>query len=158
MNETTWFILDALMFIGGGSASAAGGIKVTTLAVLVLAIIAEARGDRDTEAFGRRLPPDVLRLAIAATFLGASMVGVGTLALLQLTHLPLSKVLFEVISAFATCGLSTGITPDLPTSAKSVLVLLMFAGRTGTMTLAAALALRMRRRVVRLPEERPVIG
>ena len=158
MNETTWFILDALMFVGGGSASAAGGIKVTTLAVLVLAIIAEARGDRDTEAFGRRLPPDVLRLAIAATFLGASMVGVGTLTLLQLTDLPLSKVLFEVISAFATCGLSTGITPDLPTSAKSVLVLLMFAGRTGTMTLAAALALRMRRRVVRLPEERPVIG
>ncbi|MFT0847427.1 potassium transporter TrkG [Actinomycetaceae bacterium L2_0104] len=158
MNETTWFILDALMFVGGGSASAAGGIKVTTLAVLVLAIIAEARGDRDTEAFGRRLPPDVLRLAIAATFLGASMVGIGTLALLQITDLPLSHVLFEVISAFATCGLSTGITPDLPVAAKWVLVLLMFAGRTGTMTLAAALALRMRRRVIRLPEERPVIG
>ncbi len=158
MNETTWFVLDALMFVGGGSASAAGGIKVTTLAVLVLAIVAEARGDRDTEAFGRRLPPDVLRLAIAATFLGASMVGIGTLALLQITDLPLSHVLFEVISAFATCGLSTGITPDLPSAAKWVLVLLMFAGRTGTMTLAAALALRMRRRVVRLPEERPVIG
>ncbi len=158
MNETTWFVLEALMFVGGGSASAAGGIKVTTLAVLVLAIIAEARGDRDTEAFGRRLPPDVLRLAIAATFLGSSMVGLGTLALLQITDLPLSHALFEVVSAFATCGLSTGITPDLPVAAKWVLVLLMFAGRTGTMTLAAALALRMRRRVIRLPEERPVIG
>lgn len=158
MNESTWFVLDALMFIGGGSASAAGGIKVTTLSVLVLAIIAEARGDRDTEAFGRRIPPDVLRVAIAATFLGATMVGVGTLLLLQITHLPLSQVLFEVISAFATCGLTTGITASLPAAAKWVLIALMFAGRTGTMTLAAALAIRSRRRIIRLPEERPTIG
>lgn len=158
MHESTWFVLDALMFVGGGSASAAGGIKITTLAVLVLAIVAEARGDRDTEAFGKRLPPDVLRLAIAATFLGASLVGFGTLALLQITGLPLGNVLFEVISAFSTCGLSTGITPELPDAGKGVLVFMMFAGRVGTMTLAGALALRNRRRVVRLPEERPVIG
>lgn len=158
MSQSTWFVLDALMFVGGGSASAAGGIKVTTLAVLVLAIIAEARGDRDTEAFGKRLPPDVLRLAIAATFLGATLVGLGTLALLHITGLPLANVLFEAISAFSTCGLSTGITPDLPNAGKWVLVIMMFAGRTGTMTLAGALALRNRRRVIRLPEERPVIG
>lgn len=158
MDESSLFVTDALMFIGGGSASAAGGIKITTLAVLVLAIIAEARGDRDTEAFGRRVPPDVLRLAIAVTFLGATMVGAGTIALLQLTNLPLSDVLFEAISAFATCGLSTGITPDLPASAKVILSVLMFAGRTGTMSLAAALALRSRRRVIRLPEERPTVG
>lgn len=158
MNGTTLFLLDSLMFIGGGSASAAGGIKVTTFAVLVLAIVAEARGDRDTEAFGKRLPADVLRLAIAAAFLGAVMVGIGCVALLHITHLPLEAVLFETISAFATCGLSTGITPTLPVAAKWVLVGLMFAGRTGTMSLAAALALRSRRRVIRLPEERPTIG
>lgn len=158
MNQTTWFVLDALMFVGGGSASAAGGIKVTTLGVLVVAIIAEARGDRDTEAFGRRIPPDILRVAIAATFVGASMVGLGTLALLQITSLPLAQVLFEVISAFATCGLSTGITSTLPLAGKWVLIALMFAGRTGTMTLAAALAIRSRRRIIRLPEERPTIG
>lgn len=158
MDESSLFVLDSLMFIGGGSASAAGGIKMTTLAVLILAIFAEARGDRDTEAFGRRIPPDVLRLAIAVTFLGALMVGVGTIALLKLTGLPLSDVLFEAISAFATCGLSTGITPELPASAKAVLALLMFAGRTGTMSLAAALALRSRRRVIRLPQERPTVG
>lgn len=158
MNQTTWFLMDALMFIGGGSASAAGGIKVTTLAVFVLAIVAEARGDRDMEAFGKRLPPDVLRLAIAAVVMGALLIGVGTVALLQITDFELSQVLFEVISAFATCGLSTGITPFLPPAAKWVLIVLMFAGRTGTMTFAAALALRSRRRVIRLPEERPIIG
>ena len=68
-----------------------------------------------------------------------------------MTGLTLDKVLFEVISAFATCGLTTGITPDLPDGAKYVLTVLMFIGRTGTMTLAAALALRNRRRVIRLP-------
>ncbi|SDU77767.1 Trk-type K+ transport system, membrane component [Arcanobacterium phocae] len=158
MEQSTWFFIDVLMFIGGGSASTGGGIKVTTFAVLVLAIVAEARGDRDTEAFGKRIPPDVVRLAISATFLGAFLVGTATLAILQITNYSLSQVLFEVISAFATCGLSTGITPTLPESAQIILIVLMYLGRVGTMTLAAALALRNRRRVIRLPEERPVIG
>jgi len=158
MTEASWFVQDALMFIGGGSASTAGGIKVSTLAVMVLAIIAEARGDTDIEAFGRRLDPSVVRLAIAVGVIGATMVGAATLALLVLTDLHLNVVLFEVISAFATCGLSTGITAGLPAGAKYVLVGLMFAGRAGTITLAAALALRHRRRIIRLPKERPIIG
>ncbi len=158
MTEASWFLQDALMFVGGGSASTGGGIKVTTFAVMVLAIVAEARGDTDIEAFGRRLDPSVVRLSIAVAFIGATMVGLATLALLVLTDLHLNVVLFEVISAFATVGLSTGITPALPASAKYVLVGLMFAGRAGTITLAAALALRERRRIIRLPKERPIIG
>ncbi|UFU02510.1 TrkH family potassium uptake protein [Ruania suaedae] len=158
MTESTWLVQDALMFVGGGSASTAGGIKVTTFAVMVLAILAEARGDPDIEAFGRRIAPTVLRLAVAVAFVGASLVGAGTLALLVLTDLHLDVILFEVISAFATCGLSTGITANLPDSAKYVLSALMFTGRLGTMTMAAALAVRDRRRVIRLPEERPTIG
>lgn len=158
MGEATWFMQDALMFIGGGSASTGGGIKVTTFAVMLLAIVAEARGDRDIEAFGRRVDAGVVRLSIAVAFIGATFVGLAALALLVLTDLHLDVILFEVISAFATCGLSTGITPTLPDEAKYVLIALMFAGRTGTMTLAAALALRNRRRVIRLPEERPIIG
>ncbi len=158
MSDTTWFVQDALMFVGGGSASTAGGIKVTTFAVLVLAIVAEARGDRDAEAFGRRVGTTTIRLAVAVAFLGATLVGVGTLALLALTHHHLEIVLFEVISAFATVGLSTGITPDLPDAGKYVLAALMFAGRLGTVTLAGALALRQRRRVIRMPSEPPIVG
>lgn len=158
MHEGTWLLLDALMFVGGGSASTAGGIKVTTLAVMLLAIVAEGRGDRDVEAFGRRIPRETLQVAIAVGFISATIVLVASLLLLAMTGLTLDRVLFEVISAFATCGLSTGITPDLPSPAKYVLVVLMFIGRTGTMTLAAALALRNRRRVIRYPEERPIIG
>ncbi|MBD8061721.1 TrkH family potassium uptake protein [Actinomycetaceae bacterium Sa1BUA1] len=157
-SDATWFVTDALMFVGGGSASTAGGIKVTTFAVLVLAIVAEARGDRDAEAFGRRIGTTTIRLAVAVAFLGATLVGVGTLLLLALTDYHLELVLFEVISAFATVGLSTGITPDLPDAAKYVLSALMFAGRLGTVTLAGALALRQRRRVIRMPSEPPIVG
>lgn len=158
MHEGTWLLNDALMFVGGGSASTAGGIKVTTLAVMLLAIVAEARGDRDVEAFGRRIPREALQVAIAVSLVSATIVLVACLLLLAITGLTLDVVLFEVISAFATVGLSTGITGDLPDAGKYVLTVLMFIGRTGTMTLAAALALRSRRRVIRLPEERPIIG
>jgi Trk-type K+ transport system membrane component len=158
MHEGTWLLMDALMFAGGGSASTAGGIKVTTLAVMLLAIVAEARGDRDVEAFGRRIPREALQVAIAVSLVSATFVLISSLLLLAMTGETLDVVLFEVISAFATCGLSTGLTPELPDSGKYVLTVLMFIGRTGTMTLAAALALRNRRRVIRLPEEWPIIG
>lgn len=158
MRSQTHFVQDILMLIGGGSASTAGGIKVTTFAVLMIAVLAEARGDRDLEAFGRRIPVNVVRLAVAVTLIGISMVCVAVVLLLTLTDLSLDAILFETISAFATVGLSTGITPDLPAAAKYVLAVLMYAGRTGTMTVAAALALRERRRVIRMPEERPIIG
>lgn len=158
MRTQTHFIQDILMMIGGGPASTAGGIKVTTFAVLVLAAVAEARGDRDIEAFGRRVPYSMVRLAISVTLIGMLMVSTSVILLLSFTDFSLDVVLFESISAFATVGLSTGITPTLPTSAKYVLIALMYAGRTGTMTLAAALALRERRRVIRMPEERVIIG
>ncbi len=158
MRPQTHFIQDIMMMIGGGSVSTAGGIKVTTFAVLLLAAAAEARGDRDIEIFSRRIPHSVLRLAVAVTLLGSLLVALSTVVLLTLTGYSLDVVLFESISAFATVGLSTGITPDLPALAKYVLAALMFAGRTGTMTLAAALALRHRPRAIRQPAESPLIG
>ncbi|QPL06679.1 TrkH family potassium uptake protein [Actinomyces respiraculi] len=158
MHETTWFLQDVLMFIGGGSASTAGGIKVSTFAVLVLAIMAEARGDEDIEAFGRRITLSTVRLSVAVVFIGATAVGVATLLLLHVTNLSLDTILFETISAFATVGLTSGITPLLPDSGKYTIIVLMFVGRVGTMTLASALALRERRRVIRMPAESPLIG
>ena len=158
MHPQTHFVQDILMMIGGGSASTAGGVKVTTFAVLVLAVIAEARGDQDIETFGRRIPPSLVRLAVAVSLLGMAMVAVSVVLLLTLTNYSLDAVLFETISAFATVGLSTGISATLPPLAKYVLIALMFAGRTGSMTVAAALALWERSRVIRMPEERPIIG
>lgn len=157
-NETTLLITDGLMFIGGGSGSTAGGIKVTTFMLLFYAILSEARGDDTVDAFGRRVPPPVLRQALSVALLGVAVVVAGTVLLLAITGLDLDRVLFEAVSAFATVGLSTGITAGLPPAAQYVLVALMFIGRTGSVTLASALALRHRRRLYRLPEERPIVG
>ncbi len=147
-----------LMFVGGGSAGTAGGIKVTTFAVLAVAMLAEVRGEPAAEVMGRRLGPSVLRQAVTVALLGVGLVVVATLALLTVSGMPLAAVLFETVSAFGTVGLSTGITPDLPTSGQFILIALMFVGRLGPVTLVSALALRERRRRYQLPEERPVIG
>jgi potassium uptake TrkH family protein len=158
VHETSLLVTDVLMFIGGGSAGTAGGIKVTTFMVLFFAIVAEARGEETVDAFGRQLPVVVLRQALSVALLGVALVVTGTLALLALSGLDLDRVLFEAVSAFGTVGLSTGITATLPAPAQYVLIVLMFAGRLGPVTLAAALALRERQRLYRLPEERPVVG
>jgi potassium uptake TrkH family protein len=158
MNEETWLITDVLMFIGGGSASTAGGIKVTTFMVLFFAIVAEVRGDATVDAFRRRIPDAAVRQSIAVALLGVAIIVTSTLAMLAITGLDLDRVLFEVISAFGTVGLSTGITADLPAAAHYLLIALMFIGRTGTITVATALVLRENRKLYRLPEERPIVG
>ncbi|WP_231606597.1 TrkH family potassium uptake protein [Salinibacterium sp. NK8237] len=158
LNGSTLLVFDMLMFVGGGSASTAGGIKVTTLAVLFLAALAEARGDNDMHAFERRIPTDVLRLAVSVTLWGATIVAISTIAILQITKEPLDRVLFDVISAFATCGLSTGLTETLPDGGKYILAATMWAGRVGTVTLAAALAASQRRQLFTRAEERPIVG
>ena len=158
VNEETLLVSDVLMFIGGGSAGTAGGIKVTTFFLLFFAIVAEARGDDTVEAFHRRLPTTALRQALSVALLGVAVVVGSTVVLLAVSGLDLDRVLFEVISAFATVGLSTGITATVPPAGQYLLVLLMFVGRTGTVTLASALALRQRRKLYRLPEERPIVG
>jgi len=158
MEPASLLVTDVLMFIGGGSASTAGGIKVTTFMILFFAIVAEARGEPHVDAFGREMASSVLRQALTVALLGVALVVTGTLVVLAISDLPLDVVLFEVISAFATVGLSTGITADLPGAGQYVLIVLMFLGRTGPVTLATALVLRERRRLYRRPEERVLVG
>ncbi|MEV6199069.1 potassium transporter TrkG [Streptomyces sp. NPDC051771] len=158
MHASTLLMTCMLMFIGGGSAGTAGGIKVTTFAVLAAAMLAEVRGEPTSTVLGRRLGPHVLRQALTVALLGIGLVMAATLTLLSVSRASFEAVLFEVVSAFATVGLSTGITADLPGSGQLVLVALMFIGRIGPITLVSALALRERTRRYELPEERPVIG
>ena len=158
MNETTWLVTDVLMFIGGGPAGTAGGIKVTTFAVLAFMIFAEVRGDPTVHVHNRRIPGVAQRQALSIALLGMFVVVAGTLALLAISGQDLDRVLFEAVSAFGTVGLTTGITAELPAGGQSVLIVLMFLGRVGTITLASALALRSRPILYRLPEERPIIG
>lgn len=158
VEPVTLLLTDALMFAGGAPASTGGGIKVTTLAVVVLAILAEARGDRHVIAFHRTVPESVLRIAISVIAMGATIVLVASGLLLAISGQPLDRVVFEVISAYATCGLSTGLSAEMGVLGKAVLVVVMLVGRIGTTTVATALALRSRRRLYQYPEERPIIG
>lgn len=158
MNTGTLLGSDVLMFIGGGSAGTAGGIKVGTFAVLLLAITAELRGDPDVDLFDRRLSPAVIRQALAVALLSVAVVVVSTMVIAMTSTYTLDQILYEVVSAFATVGLSTGITAQLAAGHQLLLVVLMFAGRLGPVTLASALVLRERQRLVRRPEGRPLIG
>ncbi len=156
--EASLFVTNLLMVVGGGSGGTAGGIKVGTLAVLVVAVVAEARGDADADVMGRRIPPQVLRQALAVLALTLAVVVVASTVVLRVSDATTAQVVFEVVSATATVGLSTGITADLPALAQWMLVLCMFVGRIGPVALVSALALRESGKLYRLPETRPLIG
>lgn len=148
----------ALMLTGAGSAGTGGGIKVTTVMILLLAVWSELRGDADTTAFGRRVSPSVIREALAVTALAVGVLMLATMLLRGLTDLPLNQLIYEAISAFGNVGLSMGITAELPPAAQGVIIFLMYLGRVGIVTVATGLALRPRRADFRYPEERPIVG
>lgn len=158
MTTEGWFFTDFLMFIGGGSAGTAGGIKVTTFGLLAFVMWAEMRGEHRVNVGRRRVPESNHRQALAIVLLSIGAIALCTFVLLGMTSHPLDRVLFEVVSAFGTVGLSTGITADLPRAAHVLIAVLMFAGRIGPLTLASALALRERERRYELPEERTIVG
>ncbi|GAB2465569.1 potassium transporter TrkG [Promicromonospora xylanilytica] len=158
MHTETWLGTIILMFIGAGSGGTGGGIKVTTFAVLAVVIWSELRGDPDATVFDRRISPATQRQALTLALLAVAIVVLPTLWITALSPFTVDQILFEVTSAFTTTGLSTGITAQLAWYHQVVLVLLMFIGRLGPITLGTALALRARTRLYRLPESAPIIG
>ena len=154
----TLAVTNLLMFIGGGSAGTAGGIKITTFLLLAFVIWTEVKGDDHVVVGQRSVGAAAQRQALSVALLGVAVVALGTFALLLLTDHGLEPLLFEAISAFGTVGLSTGLTFELAAPPQLVLMALMFVGRVGTVTVAAALALNQKSRLHHLPEERPIIG
>jgi trk system potassium uptake protein TrkH len=133
-----------LMFIGGASGSTAGGVKVNTIAVLLVATVSAMRGDPSATAFGRRIPHQVVYRSIAVTLI--AIAGAFGLALtIQLTGtFEFLEATFEAVSALGTAGLTTGLTQELAPSAQLLIVAAMFIGRLGPLTLVLALAARSR--------------
>ena len=147
VRSVTIFLTIVLMFIGGSSGSTAGGVKTNTLAVLFLSVFSLIRGKRSVECFGRRL--DDTNVKNAAQFVTAflSLIVLGTVLLClfeennaAFAEAPLTptQAVFEVVSAIATVGLTTGITPQLTIGSQIVLCVLMFLGRAGCMTVMLA--------------------
>ncbi len=158
LDGATLIVMDVLMFIGGGPAGTAGGIKITTFGVLFFILVAEMRGRTAVNVFGKRLSRAVHRQAITVSLVAVGVIIGSTILLALLSDEPVDRLAFEAVSAFATAGLSTGITPDLPPLAQGLLLLLMFVGRLGPILLASALAVRIRPLTYEFPKERPIIG
>lgn len=159
MKNSSKLLTMVLMFIGGSPASAAGGIKTTTIAVLVLAVRTLIIGRQEVEVFGRRISYKAVNKALAVVFLGLSVVITGTM-LLSFTDAgeEFLYILFEVISAFGTVGLSLGVTPLLSDMGKLLIIIIMFAGRVGALTILLALATKEQKTLYQYPEEKIIVG
>lgn len=158
MGSATLFFIVVMMFIGASPSSTGGGVKTTTAGLLAAAIWAMIRGREDVEIFERGISRTVIYKAFALVFIAALLVIFVTMMLCLTEQAPFLNILFEVVSAFGTVGLTTGLTPSLTASGKLWIILTMFAGRVGPVTLALALAMRQRKAMVRYPEGKVIIG
>jgi len=157
MQPATLMLTCVAMFIGACPGSCGGGIKTTTLAVLFAVMRSELNG-RAAQLLDRTLPLAIMRKAIGVVFVSAALLSVAIFLLLLLEpHAPL-ELAFEAFSAFSTTGLSTGVTPKLGLGGKVLILLTMFVGRIGPLTLALAISGRTVAPPVQLPHERVLIG
>jgi trk system potassium uptake protein TrkH len=161
LGEGTQFLLVVLMFVGASPGSTGGGVKTVAIATTALAVITILRGRDRVEAWHRTIPDDVVRRALLIVALGALLVVVSTVVLMVIENPPRGELiayLFEVTSAFATVGLSAGITPKLSVAGQCLIIAVMFIGRVGPLTLVMALAGRTTALRYRYPDERIVLG
>ncbi|MCD4837948.1 TrkH family potassium uptake protein [Neobacillus sedimentimangrovi] len=155
---STQFVTMFLMFIGGGSGGTAGGIKVTTFVILILAVWTLIRGRDEVNILGKRLPNDIIFRAFSITVYSTAIVSLVIFILTITEEAPLNMILFEVISAFATVGMSLGLTTELSPVGKILISLMMFIGRVGPLTIAFALARANKKLPYKYAEEKIMIG
>ncbi len=158
MRESSLFLQIGLMFVGAAPASTGGGVRITTLALLVLVVLTLVRGHEEVNAFGRRVPRPLIQKALAVLSASALLVIVATLAIMVSDGLRLVPAIFEVTSAFGTVGLSMNVSQELSSFAKIVIVGVMFWGRVGTITLILALSARQKVTRYVYPHEDIAIG
>ena len=147
-----------LMLVGASPGSTGGGMKTTTFFVVVLSLSAVVRNKPDLHCFKRRIDDDLLRRACAIFFVYLSAAILASIALCVLEPLGLDAVLFEVVSALCTVGISMGITPMLSGLSKIIIIALMFFGRVGVLSIIVALTGTSRRVPIQYPSERVMIG
>ena len=158
LTDATLFLLIALMFIGAAPTSTGGGIKTTTAAVMFALISSRVTGKEHVELFRRKIPQEIVYKAFAVFVISVFWVGFVTMMLTITENAPFLKLLFEVTSAFGTTGFSVDLTPTLTTAGKFWIILTMFSGRVGILTLVLSLTLRNRPDLISYPEEKLIIG
>ncbi|RMG55583.1 MAG: Trk family potassium uptake protein [Acidobacteria bacterium] len=158
LKPTTLFVLMILMFIGASPGSTGGGIKTTTVAVLILSVRSIIHQREEVEAFGRTISRTMIYKAAAIAVISLGVVLSLLLVLLAVEQGDFLALAFEAVSAFGTVGLSTGITPQLTTWGKLIIIIMMYVGRIGPLTLALAIGEPKRRLPIAYPQGRVWIG
>ena len=162
MHEETGFLSTILMFIGASPGGTAGGLKTTTFAMLFLAFLTMLRGGHDIECFGRKIDEDNFRVGFVAIMLalGVYIIGTTVIAVIEPDHIGFQRIMYETASAFATVGLTADLTTKLHTGSRIVLMILMYIGRVGPMTIALLFAgkVNLKEKLRTLPSERIMIG
>lgn len=160
LREESRLLTCVLMFIGGSPGGTAGGVKTTTVAILLLTCWSVLKGNEDTICFRRRIAFSTIRTGFSIFTVAFLAVIAGTIIIVTLEQVPLIDALYEVVSAVGTVGLTTGLTPQLRSISKLVIILLMYMGRIGPVTLALAFAGKVgkKQNKIKLPEERIMVG
>ncbi|CAN7588381.1 TrkH family potassium uptake protein [Paenibacillus sp. LjRoot56] len=160
ITEASLLLVSILMFIGASPSSMGGGVRTTTVAVIVLALIAYARGEKEPKVFGRMISQEDSLKSFVFFLTGIALLlgGIFILLIAEPNRWGVSAILFEVASAFGTCGLSTGITADLGTFSKISLIVLMFIGRIGLFLFYSLFTNGKKKPLIRFPEEKLIIG
>ena len=156
--ESGKMVMILLMLTGGAPGSTAGGMKITTAAVLFMTLFSVFRKKEDTECFGRRIEEGTVKYASAVLLMYLALSLTGGIIISSMEKLPILTCLFETASAIGTVGLTLGITPQLGMVSRMILILLMFMGRVGGLTLVFAALSNKQRNVSRLPKERITVG
>lgn len=158
ISHSTVIIFCLLMFIGGSPGSTAGGVKTTTFAVLVLSAFASARRNNSITVFKKRLEEKTARQASAVVVTYILVLCVAIMIMCALEPFSMTAIVFEAVSAMGTVGVTMGITPELSVASKYVIILLMYAGRIGGLTLMLTLAEKRKQVAVKRPSEQVLIG
>lgn len=158
LNNISIFVIINLMIIGGSPGSTAGGIKTTTFFVILLSVLRVLKGEKQVNAFKREIATESVLKAHAIFFLYILLISVGTIFLLFCSNLEFLSIIFEVVSAVGTVGLSLGITSTFNGYGKFIIICLMFAGRVGPSVLFMILLKREKRSQIAYPEEKIILG
>ena len=158
LTTSSKMLTSLLMFIGGSPGSTAGGIKTATIMVLFIYVGSNLRNSKECHIFGRRLEEDAVRRASNVAIISLTMAVIASIAICYLQPLSMEDVVFEVFSAIGTVGMSTGITRELNTVSRIIIILLMYCGRIGSMAFALSLLERKRAARVRYSVEKVMIG
>lgn len=157
-SEAGQLIMILLMLIGGSPGSTAGGMKTTTVAVMLASALAVFRRREDANFFGRRIGSDAVKYASTIFVMYLVLFITGALVISSVENIPMLTCLFECASAIGTVGLSLGITPNLGTVSRLIIIVLMFFGRVGGLTIVFAALSGAKKNTSRLPEEKITVG